>query len=356
PVPTNTAFVSADNGGTYDPISKSITWNLGTQVPGSSGKVSYVATVAKPIANGTVIINVVTIDSNETDPLATSAITTATSAPKLSMTKSVNVSTFVNPGAVITYTVTVTNAADGTDAARNLVLTDTLPSGFTFAIDGTSTKSFALGNLSPGQFATVTYVVNVSNAQAAGTYENLAKAKADNATELTATAPVEVRVPVVLSSVSPELTITKTVDQKTAKPGDVLTFKVTVKNVGDGDAHNVIVTDTLPKDLSFVHGIGRTQTWKIGTLQSGRSRVINVDVRVESDAKAQDYVNVAVLSADDLPSKEARATVTIKIPRVLGLATTGAGRLDLLIAALGACLVGLGLVGLRLGREQPQRR
>ncbi|MBI4426269.1 MAG: DUF11 domain-containing protein [Candidatus Kerfeldbacteria bacterium] len=354
PIPASSTFVSVADGGVYNATTNTITWNLGSQAPGAFGEVHFVTRAASPIANGTVITNTATIDSAETDPaISASASVTVTSAPDLTIAKTSSVTTFTNPGQPVTYTVTVTNKATATDTAKNVVLTDTLPSGFTFAVDGSTAKSFTVGNLAPGQSATVTYLVNISGTQAAGTYNNSAKAKGDNTSEVTATAPVEVRVPIVLAAVSPELTIAKTVNKKSAKPGDILTYTITVKNVGDGGADNVVVSDTLPKDLSFVHGTGRTMTWEIGTLQAGRNRVINVDVRVESDAKKGDYENVAVVAANDVPPQEARTTITVTKPKVLGLATTGAGPLDLAIAVLGATLIGFGLIGLRRRQEQP---
>ncbi len=349
PIPTNMIFHSAADGGIYNPTTNSLFWNLGTQAPGASGEVHFVTRAVRPITNNTIVTNTATIDSAETDPpLSASASVTVTSAPDLTVAKVSDVQTFTNPGKAITYSVTVTNKATATDTAKNVVLTDKLPAGFTFAVDGATTKSFVVGNLTPGQSATITYLVNISGTQAAGTFDNLAKAKGDNTNEVSAVAPVEVRVPVVLGiEALPDLTIAKTVSPTTAKPGDIVTYTITVRNTGDADATNVVITDTLPPDLSFVHAKGRTMTWELGTLEPGRSRVIDVDVRVESDAKNGDYVNVATVAADELPAKETQAKLTVRVPKVRGLATTGPGTIDFVIAMLGFALVALGLLGLR---------
>ncbi|MBI4092655.1 MAG: DUF11 domain-containing protein, partial [Candidatus Kerfeldbacteria bacterium] len=349
PIPANSTFVSVADAGVYDAATNKVTWNLGTQTPGASGEVHYVARTANPITNGTVITNTATIDSAETDPaISASAVVTVTSAPDLTITKTSDVATFTNPGKVLTYTVVVTNKATATDTARNVVLTDTLPSGFTFAIDGSTTKSFIIGNLAPGQSATLTYLVNISGTQAAGTYNNLAKAKGDNTNEVTAIAPVEVRVPQVLGvETNPDLTITKTVNHRTTKPGDVVRYTLTIKNVGDGDADNVVITDTLPAGLSFVNAHGKIMTWEIGTLPAGHTRVVNVDVRVNSSAKKGEYENVGAVSADQVPEKLAKAAINVRVPTVLGLATTGTGPLDYLIAFIGTTLLALGILGIR---------
>ncbi len=352
PIPANSTFVSVADGGTYDSVTNTVTWNLGTQAPGASGEVHYVTRVASPIANGTVVTNIATIDSAETDPaISASAVATVTSAPDLTITKASDLTTFTNPGKSVNYTVVVTNKATATDTAKNVVMTDTLPSGFTFATDGTSTKAFAVGDLTPGQSKSFTFLVNISGTQAAGTYVNTAKAKGDNTTEVTATTPVEVRVPTVLTSTSPDLTIVKQVAKKDLKPGDVTTYTLTVTNIGDGDATNVIVTDTIPSGLSFVHIKSKTATWNLGTLKPGHSRVINVDVRVNSNAKKGTYENVATVTADDMPVRDAKAAVNVTIPKVLGLATTGVRTLDYLIVLAGLVLIAFGIRGLRSARK-----
>ncbi|MBI5404815.1 MAG: DUF11 domain-containing protein, partial [Candidatus Kerfeldbacteria bacterium] len=355
PLPANTQFVSATDGGIF--ALGTITWNLGAKTPGANGSVSFTVTVASPIVNGTVLTNTAEacIDSftrTQEEVLhrcdSDDETTVVTSAPLLSIVKSSNITTFVNPGSTAQYTVTITNALTATDTARNVVMTDTLPTGFTFAVDGTTTKSFAIGDLAPGQSATVTYIVNISGTQAAGIYNNLAKAKGDNTNEVSATTPIEVRVPQIFGlETTPDLTIVKTAGAKNAKPGDVVTYTLTVKNIGDGDAENVIITDTLPKDLSFVHATGRTMTWNIGTLKAGHTRIINVDVRVESDAKSGTYTNVATVRSDEVPEKSATADLIVKRPVVLGLATTGVGMLDYAIGLVGMALVVLGILGLR---------
>lgn len=355
-LPANTTFVSADCGtttGTCTPsnAANTETWLLGSRNPGEHGTVTMTVKVAKPLANTTVITNTAVFTTTEVGPVQSTVKTTVQSAPSLSITKSNDLTTFTTPGKTVNYTVVVTNAASATEAANNVVMTDTLPAGFTFAVDGTSTKSFSLGTIAPGASVTTTFLVNISGTQTAGTYVNTAVAKGDNTTQVSATSPVEVRVPQVLGAATPNLTITKTVNKANAKPKDILTYTITVKNIGDGDALNTVITDTLPKNLSFAHGTGRTMTFNIGTLAAGHSRVINVDVRVESDATRGTYVNTATVKADDVPAVSAQAKVKVTVPTVLGLATTGTGLLDYLIGLVGAALVALGVLGIRTSRR-----
>lgn len=58
------------------------------------------------------------------------------------------------------------------------------------------------------------------------------------------------------------------------------TFKITVTNTGDGPAHDVIVTDVVPRGLQFVSADnagalqGDKLQWRVGTLNAGESRAL----------------------------------------------------------------------------------
>lgn len=351
PLPANTTFVSADLGGTN--VAGIVTWNLGAQIAGASGTVHFVVKVNSPLANGTVIANTGTFDTNETTPVTAIANSTVVSAPLLSIVKTNNVAGFTNPDINVTYSVTVSNAANATAAATDVTLTDTLPAGFTFVDGGLATKTFSLGTIQPGSSVTVTYAVHISSTVVTGTYPNAAIAKATNSDEVKGTSNVEVRVPQVLGIMAiPNLTITKTVKPVTTKPGAIITYTVKVSNTGDADATNVVITDVLPSGLTFVENGERTRTWNLGTLEVNHDRVINADVKVSSKAKAGNYVNTATVIADGITPIDATATVTVKVPKVLGLATTGPSTRDLLIFLSG---IGLMVAGSLLLRRREDR-
>lgn len=348
PIPANTSFVAADNGGTFN--NGVVTWNLGTKQPGNSGSLTVTVKVNSPLANGTDIVNTACIDALQTESVCDTTTTKVVSSPKLSITKSNNAGEFTNPGKIVRYTVVVTNAADATDSAKDVVLTDVLPAGFTFVDGGASQKSFNLGTLAPGASVSTSYDVAISADHAAGIFTNTADAKGTNTDKVNATSNVEVRIPQVIGEqTAPDLAITKKVNKTTAKPGDVVTYTVTVKSIGTEDAVNVVVTDTLPKNLSFVNFKGRSHAWKLGTLAVGKSVSIDYDVRVESDAKRGSYKNVAVATADEVGKKQANAKLEVRTPTVLGaeLPVTGSGPMDYIAFVLGALLALLGLIGLR---------
>lgn len=347
-IPTNTTFVSQTCGTTIGTCTMSFAsntakWELGNRNPGESGTVTMTVLLGSPLTNGTTILNTVAFDTNETDPKTAQASTVVASTPNLQITKSNNINGFVNPGQGVIYTVTVTNASGSTDTAKNVVITDTLPNGFVFADTGLATKTIAVGDLTPGQSKTFTYNVNVSQFQLAGFYTNTANAKGDNTTTVTATSVVEVRVPTVLGETSePSLIISKVVKPTVSKPGAVVTYTVAVKNIGDDDATNVTIVDTLPDGFTFVDTGTKTRTFALGTIEPSHTRTLNYDVRIGNSVKAGTYANRAVLTADGLEQQEVQATITVKVPKVLGLATTGPSLKDYLIFMAGLMLAAAG--------------
>lgn len=76
-LPPETSFVSASDGGTYDPTAHQVTWDIGTLPAGAPQQsVTLVVSVNSGTVPGTVITNVVTIDSSETGPSYASTKTT----------------------------------------------------------------------------------------------------------------------------------------------------------------------------------------------------------------------------------------------------------------------------------------
>lgn len=352
-LPTKLKFVSANQGGTYNANAHTVTWNLGSKNSGDHGTVTVTASIDLPIVNGTELTNQACFDSAETAQTCDDAKTIAKSAPILEITKSNSVTNFTNPGQVVTYTVTVSNASNATDSARNVVLTDVLPNGFTFVSSGGSTKNFNLGDLAPGVGVPTVYTVKIDEKQAAGVFTNTATATGSNTLPVSDTSNVEVRHPSVQSSATqPKLELTKSVNPTVATPGQNVTYTLVVKNTGTGDSSNVVITDTLPEGLSFVDSGGKTKVWTLAQdLEVGKSETIVYQVHVWSKIQPGTYTNLAVARADEVKPVSAEADLTVRAPRVLGLATTGPGLKDYLIFSLGFVALAAGYI---LARRQRQ--
>lgn len=352
PVPTNLTFISASAGGTYDAVSKTITWNLGNKLPGNSGTVSFMATVNAGLTNGTVITNNATIDSTETSPLSATDTTAieAVSAPILQLTKNVDTA-LANPGDTVTYTVVVTNF--GSAEATNLVLTDVLPTGLSFVSGEGTTKTFTLGDLAIGNSVTQTYDVSIASTAGSGTYDNLATVEADNHDPLSAIASLDVRIPTVLGEdTTPNLTITKTVNVSFANPGDTVEYTVHVTNVGDGDAINVVLTDQLPGTFTFANSTDTVKAWELGNLSPDETKTVSYSVVIGNNTTAGIHENLAIANAENEDEIEARAALEVRAPSVLGaLEETGTSFADYLFYLTGLGALALG-VSLYLYRKQ----
>ena len=103
------------------------------------------------------------------------------------------------PGDPVTFTLTVRNTS--TEDARNVVVTDPLPSGLTFVsvttsegqCSGSITVRCDFGTLNAGRTATITIVVRPA---AEGSYTNTATVSADQIPERSASVTISVTVPV----------------------------------------------------------------------------------------------------------------------------------------------------------------
>ena len=302
------------------------------------------------VPNGSVIPNQAKIAAEDIDPVFAAADVKAATAPQLQITKTAN-ATIVNPGDPITYTVQVKNI--GTDVAHNAVMTDTLPAGFSFVTTSPvaasivgQTGTWNLGEMIVGDTRTITYTVNVAPGTTAGTYDNIAKAKADNAPEVSTLVPVETRVPKVLGEeTEPVLQLTKTVSKATVAPGDTVTYTVEIKNTGTGSAINVILTDLLPVGFTFMGTDVTTKDWKLGDIAIGETKTVSYQVTVGTGVPNGSYENLAIAQADNHGKVTTSVPVQVKRGRVLGESVnTGAGIVDLGIAGAGLSLIILGFV------------
>lgn len=97
----------------------------------------------------------------------------------------------------------------------------------------------------------------------------------------------------------PLLSVKKTSNVKSAKPGDVIPFVITVTNKGDGDADEVLVLDTMGDTLSYVSDDsggttdGQKISWNI-KLAAGETKTININCRINESASGKVINNVEI--------------------------------------------------------------
>ncbi len=259
-----------------------------------------------------------------------------------------------------TFTYGLTWTVSGNTAATNAIITDPLPANTTF-VSADNGGTFAagvvtwnLGTKAPGSTGTVNVTVLVNpSLTASTTLNNTGTFDTDQTPPVSDSVPTTVTVPLVLGvSAEADLTLTKSVDDKTAERGQTLTYTLVVTNTGDADATNVVVTDNLPDGFTFLAGGRTTRTWNIGTLAAGASKTLTYKVVVGDNVIAGQHINRAFVTADFFDPIVAEAIVTVKIPQVLGLATTGAGLMDYMTFILGLVLVAAGAISFRQLRRR----
>lgn len=284
----------------------------------------------------------------------------------LGLTKSANV-TNAQRSTSVTYTMNW--SVDGNSQATGVRLTDPVPTNITFgsAANGgtydaaTKTITWDLGTQAPGAHGQVTWTGTVSATAPAGNIVNTASIDSNETDPaVTASATITVVVPQVLGdTAAPKLEVTKSVNLSTVYPGQTVTYTIVVKNVGNGTAGHVMVTDTLPTDFVFADDQMSTRSWTYTSLAAGESKTMTADVVISQSALGGTYTNTVTAKADDLAAVQATANVLVKLkaPVVLGLATTGVGTRDYSIFGLGIIIMGLGLVNLnRLRRRASASR
>lgn len=134
-VPPGTSFVpaSATGGASYDSPSETLTWSLGSLAPGSSGTVSYRASVDPTLVDRTRIDNLATI-TDGSQPVTSDRARSEVRVPRLDVVKTAPGA--VKPGGVVPYSLSVRNS--GAVTASNVFTQDQVPAGTAFVVGSAS--------------------------------------------------------------------------------------------------------------------------------------------------------------------------------------------------------------------------
>lgn len=334
-LPQGASFVSASNGGVYDPGSRAVKWNLGTLAGGAKGQVT-VNVKLDPVfpAGTTVLTNKATISTStggEVDLSDNTATDTTNVVAKaaLAITKT-GAPEPVEEGANLTYTIKWTVGGDA--FSENVTVVDTLPANVTFvsASDGGTAAAgkvtWNLGNITPTKNGELTLVVKVDKPLQNGT-ELTNSATITNKAGDTATATAK---NTVHADTGYTLSITKTnnLAGQPAQAGAELIWTLTYGESGRGTSPNAVMTDKLPAEVEFISASnGGTYdsatgvvTWQLGDLAPGATGSRTLTVRVKKPLDNNTTIsNTGVITDDNKVREEATDTVKVQSAPILNV-------------------------------------
>ena len=280
-------YVSSSHNGVYDEASHTVTWVV--DIAAGSSLDLTVTAFAEEYG---VLTNIVSVgDKNASVDV---------NVPEIIPNKTADIEN-PNFGDNVTYTVTVTN--DGNADAKAVVVRDVLGKDLKFvSATGTYTFDEATNTITwtvdvdAGKTETFTVVATVIN------YGNVTNSLVVGNKTFNKNVTV------------PEITPDKTVDNENPNFGDNLTYTVTVKNEGNGNANDVIIVDALGKGLEYVssshNGVydeaSHTVTWVVD-IGAGSSLDLTVT------AVAEEY---GVLT-NDVTVGDKRASVDVTVPEII---------------------------------------
>jgi uncharacterized repeat protein (TIGR01451 family) len=263
-------------------------------------------------------------------------------AANLHVKKDVSEKHDARPGDRLTYTIRIWNDGDTGTYAR---LTDTLPSELSLITESLTASAGTLGvdnnvitwshpNL--GYQAFVTFVTQISPSIASSTITNTAQVTGTGELIQSSAATTIA----IVEPGSPQLEASKSVYPSWARPGELLTYTVSITNTGDASAETVWMTDRLPSLVAYDVQIlaatmgsfgeaGGVITWNAtlvpsGTLllPDGERATITFTVRISPElAHNVTFTNTAEITGAGLlvPARakaQVRSTFTVYLPLV----------------------------------------
>ncbi|URN49666.1 DUF11 domain-containing protein [Methanobrevibacter sp. TLL-48-HuF1] len=286
-------YISSSHNGVYDAATHTVTWVIDIAADSS-----FDLTVTAAANEYGVLTNIVSVGDK--------SASVDVNVPEIIPDKTADIEN-PNFGDNVTYTVTVTNG--GNADAKAVVVHDVLGKGLKFVS--------ATGNYTFDEATnTITWIVDV----AAGKTETFnVVATVINYGNVTNSLVVGNKT-FSKNVTVPEITPNKTVDNENPNFGDTVTYTVTVKNEGDGNAADVVIVDTLGKGLEYISSTGNydnktnTITWKVN-LASGETKTFTVVAKIVGYTDVTNEVTVgnktAIVNVDIpeiIPTKDVNNT------------------------------------------------
>ncbi|HPS70347.1 MAG TPA: S-layer homology domain-containing protein [Candidatus Cryosericum sp.] len=344
--PTGVTFVSASPA----PTSGNNTWSIGNLGAGSSGIITITVAVGGAVTDGTTLNNVVTLTSNETQPIQGSVSTTVGTAPALHITKD-DLEDPAPSGGTVTYRLTWSNT--GSTAATGVTIVDDFSGLASLSLHGggaapVTYASFATSTGSPVTFTVVQSGTLLTFTPDGGSLPGLSSgwidvtfnvpAGVENGTtgtnkvtlKSTETNDVTDTESTTFSSL-PALHIVKT-GPSSVTPGTSVTYHIEFWNDGAAPATGVVIAETYGSYLQFESATtapdtGTDNLWTIGTVANDSvHHAIDVTCTVASPlANGTSVVNTATIDSDQTAPQTAGSTGTVGSGPLLTITKTVTG-------------------------------
>ncbi len=251
--------------------------------------------------------------AGSTDPQCSVAV--LVKIPALTIVKTADTSTTV-PGGTVNYTITVTDtgpttytAATVSDSFAEMANDATYGGGATASVGTLAYTSPVLtwtGALTPGQSATITYLVTVNNPDT-GDKQVINTVTSPDAGATCPPGATSASCRLTIAVLTPALTITKTANPVTTTPGGIVTYTITVTDSGQTSYTGATLTDHLSGVLADA-----TYNYDAATtVPAGGTGSVSYD----SAAAAQTVTWTGDLApaTDTAPAQSATITYTVTI-------------------------------------------
>ena len=308
-LPAEVTFVSASP--TPDSGPNPLVWNLGTLTAGESRDILITVTVNADVTAGFTNMVIITTTtpgddpSNNEDDWPVEVVLSA----DLGVVKSDDPDP-VSPGALLTYTLNVTNYGPG--LAENVLVTDTLPAEVQYVgadpahtYIAPDTVIWSLGDLLPGETRDLTLTVQV-HPWVTQTFTNVVVVGSDTPDDN----PDNNQDDEPTTPLVPGLELVKTVQPAIVAPNMPFTYVIAITNTGHITLDPLVLTDTLPSlDFHYVAGSASPSepavvappllVWTdLGPLDPGASLTVSFAVTVTPGITPNTYVNVALAAGE----------------------------------------------------------
>lgn len=117
-----------------------------------------------------------------------------------------------------------------------------------------------------------------------------------------------------------QLLLSKKADRVNVQPNSVITYTITIRNVGGATAYSVFLKDILPEDVDYLSSFptsavsGKTASWDVGDIPQNKSVIYTIKVRVKDIffSSGSTISNVATAEYDGWLTSSATVFVTVR--------------------------------------------